>query len=774
MADRPKIKDFQEGRLSCPGCSTDIHINDYEGLEVTNCPSCNSPVFIPMKVKDYWLFKPLGGGGMGSVYESLCESDSGEFAVKILPREKNTDPELIETITREGEIGKILGKCQFIAEVVDYGCAEGEYYMASRFVEGTRLDVFISTASHLSERQALDIILQVIDAEMHIINCGFLFRDIKPENIIVIEETGQVKLFDFGLCMSLEQAANPDPSDALEGSPFYIPPERIVAASEGEHSEIYSLGMLLFHMLSGTTYFSESDIKNLLTKHVGALRVASVTNRLKHCSPEISAILDKMIKRDPNQRYHQLAPLRQELAELREKAEGYSLADAGKPEPTANGTTAPKKPMDKKKRLTILLVTLLVVAIGVGGWNFLNYQAEQTRKQELRLAAARRLKIPIDVAKPKLPPAEVNKKVNEEYQRLYDQRSAQYPPFDESAAKAAICKDLSISITMTKDPDYTIKQLDSLANKQIKLDSDREIKKQLGSFSEENVKKYLAEKMGIGYPVVPPTKTLKEIERKLTEEAEQKAKEKYSSKVLASDTMNILKTYRNYREGDRVTVSDHTGAKFSGLYKGKDGRKVIIGTRKVRLNDLTAGERIKFNPGLCSSKAAESVKRLKNDFNQKRAGFIKDYINKEGADIFEKYGYKLEKDKWVSNADIIDQKADDAKKEFSKKLRANKKKIQEQVKKKFNKEKFIQRHGYCKIKGKWYSQKAAIKMLLKKKKNAYNSERNKKLAKIKKDTRKEVETKIYKENTYIFYENRWQPAFDALEREVMRTSNQTQ
>ena len=233
MAGRPKIKDLQDGKIFCQACSTEIHFQDYEPLEIANCTTCDAPVFIPMELKDYWLFKPLGGGGMGSVYQSVCESEGGEYAIKILPREQNTNPELISVLTSEGEIGKILGKAPNIAEVIDYGCADGEHYMVSRFVEGTRLDVFISTASHLSERQALDILLQVIDAEIHIITCGFLFRDIKPENIIVVEETAQVKLFDFGLCMSLEQAANPDPNDALEGSPFYLPPERIVAASEG-------------------------------------------------------------------------------------------------------------------------------------------------------------------------------------------------------------------------------------------------------------------------------------------------------------------------------------------------------------------------------------------------------------------------------------------------------------------------------------------------------------------------------------------------------------
>lgn len=771
MADRPKVKDLQDGRIFCPACSTEIHFQDYEPLEIANCTTCDAPIFIPMQVKDFWLYKPLGGGGMGSVYQAVCESEGGEYAIKVLPREKNTDSELIGAITREGEIGKILGKAPNIAEVVDYGCADGEYYMASRFVEGTRLDVFISTASHLSERQALDILLQVMDAEIHIINCGYLFRDIKPENIIVVEETAQVKLFDFGLCMSLEQAANPDPADALEGSPFYLPPERIVAAAEGEHSEIYSLGMLLFHMLAGTTYFSESDIKNLLNKHVGALRVASVANRLKHCSPEIALILDKMIKRDPNQRYHHLIPLREELEALSKGADGYSLSDAGKPDPNLPpvgvGEGSGGK-IGKKNSLIYLLVILFIVAVVVGAWHFMNYYAGIAQKEEARIAAANRLGIPLDVAAPKLSPQDVNKKITEEFNTLYEQRQAQFPPFNESFEKAKICKELAVSVSMVKDANYSLKQLNTMADKQIRQESERAYKKKLHPFPEEKTKALIAAAMNLEMPVTPPTKNLKKLSAEIDKEADKMGREKYSSKVLAVETMEILKKYRSYRKGERVTVQDQAGLKTSGLYKGREGNKVVVGNRKVMLSDLAASQRIKFNPVLCSNKASEMVKRLKIDFKKKRSDFKKEYIQKTGVKTFKKYGYTQEKGHWVAESDIFAKKVAEARKKFNKEQSLQKKRIQAQVKKDFNKDKFIAKHGYRKVNGKWCSEKKAIETKLKKKRDAYNKTRNKQLAKLKNDTHKEVEKKIYTENNYIYIDNSWQPAIDVLKRETTK------
>lgn len=768
MAGKPKIKDLREGRLACPDCSADIHIDDYEGLQVANCPGCNAPVFIPMRVKDFWLYKPLGGGGMGSVYLAISESEGGEFAVKILPREKNTDPQLIETITREGEIGKILGQSPNIVEVVDYGCSEGEYYMASRFVEGTRLDIFISTANHLSERQALDIILQVIDAEIHIIKCGFLFRDIKPENIIVIEETGKVQLFDFGLCLSLDQAANPDPADALEGSPYYLPPERIVAAPEGEHSEIYSLGMLLFHMLSGQTYFSESDIKNLLNKHVGAIRIASVTNRLKHCSPEITAVLDKMIKRDPNQRIKELEPLKKLLLELRDKATGYSLAESGKLKPSQTEDSAEEYRSNKKKRVIGLFFALLLVLIVVGGWLYFNHQESIQLQKEIRIEAAKKLGVPVDIGKPKLSREEIVNQIEKTYRSSFDQQKDKYPPFDDNEARLEICKKYKISTSMTKDPKESISKLRALAKKKIAKETEEKVELQLGTFSADKIRKQIAEKMGLELPISPPTKDLKEIENEITMAAQEKAKEKYPSKDLAAETMNILKKYRSHRQGERVTVLGVASQKISGIYHGKEGGKVIIGNRKVRLNDLLATERIKFNPGLCSSKAAESVKRLRNQFKIKRSEFAKDFIEKSGPAIYKKYGYSLSQDKWLPNAEIVDDRVSKARDKFNKDLKLKKQKIEEKIKKEFDLDKFIRQYGYIKINGKWLSEKAAVAMLMQKKKKTYNADRNKKLKKLKERIRRQTEQKIFKANNYIYFKNRWQPAVDALEKEIMK------
>lgn len=300
----------------CEECSAKFDFSTYTPLSVQPCPECGTLEFIPHKIKDFWLIKPLGGGGMGSVYKALTES--GKFlAVKVLPREQLDNSDLVDSLYREGKIGQSLGSHPNIVEVVDFGLDGDEYFLATEFVDGERLDIIIDEEEKLSEEKAIDIALQILNAESHIYHCGYLFRDLKPQNVI-IEHDGTARLFDYGLCVSLEEAANPDDeSDSLEGSPYFIPPERIMGAPEGEYSEIYSLGMLIFYMLSGRNYYNVAKTTvELVGKHVTATRIASVATRFSHCQSETVRMIDKMITRYPQDRYCTFYELKADMEKL--------------------------------------------------------------------------------------------------------------------------------------------------------------------------------------------------------------------------------------------------------------------------------------------------------------------------------------------------------------------------------------------------------------------------------------------------------------------------
>ena len=295
--------DYRAGFRRCSACHAKIPLDSGEPLHIVNCPSCACPEMMPMEVGDYLLIRPLGAGGMGSVYKAVCFSAGGEYAVKILPRAKREDPLCIRNIMTEGEVGKLIGRHRNIVPTVACGIADGEYFLASEYCKGERLDELIELNGPFQEKEALNIIIQLTNALFHIANTGYLYRDIKPENVL-LEKNGLARLFDFGLCLSLEEAANPDDEVAtFAGSPLFVPPERVVGDSEGEFSDIYTLGLLFFYILSGRTYYTADEMLELVKKHVTAIRISSTGFKLKHCTEHTVAVLDKMIQRDPEDRY---------------------------------------------------------------------------------------------------------------------------------------------------------------------------------------------------------------------------------------------------------------------------------------------------------------------------------------------------------------------------------------------------------------------------------------------------------------------------------------
>ncbi len=302
VSDRPKIELLSSNCVECPSCSSMTSIIDAQPLTLSKCGTCGESIFIPYNIKGFWLYKPLGGGGMGSVYKAFHEKNADlDFAVKILPRDKKSEQRLIDALIREASVGRAFGRHPHLAYVMDYGKYEDEYFSAMEFCEGKRLDMLIEEPAPIPQKYVLLWGLQILSAEQRIFDCGFLFKDLKPQNII-IDADGNAKLIDYGLC----EEVGKDPrlgGDSVEGSPLYMPPERIVGMKENMPGEIYSLGMVMFHALARKTYYTATGAYDLAHKHIAGIRIASVSSRMPaHINPSISELLDKMIARNPSER----------------------------------------------------------------------------------------------------------------------------------------------------------------------------------------------------------------------------------------------------------------------------------------------------------------------------------------------------------------------------------------------------------------------------------------------------------------------------------------
>ena len=769
---KPNLSDLKKGFFPCPGCAASIPLGKYEGLSVVDCPSCSSPVFIPKRIKNFWLYEPLGGGGMGSVYKSVAEEELGEFAVKVLPRNKKTDSSLAEALEREGETGKILGKFPHIAEVVDFGEEEGEHFIASRFVQGIRLDIYISTASRLSERQAVDIILQIVDAEIHIVNCGFLYRDVKPENVIIVEETATAKLFDFGLCISLERAANPNPEEKLEGSPFYLPPERIVAAPEGEFSEVYSLGMLLFHMLAGTTYFSQADARKLVSKHVQSVRMPDVGSKLPNCSGEVTAVLDEMIQRDPGRRIASLDDLKLRLEEVLQHASGYPLAASD-----ALGVDDSKwkrRVRSPKTYLYLFAAVLATAAVAAGlfaAWRYRGRLEKRRRERIVISSVASELGIPVDVKPPDATLREVAVMVEDKARKARKKKAESLPSFDETFYSAKICKDLGISVALDEKPAVTLERVEKLAAAAERALEEKELAKIVMEFDAEKATRDAAAKLGVEFPVTKPSMTPEEIGELASKKASERTVEKYPSKMLALANSKIVEKYKPHRVGEQVSVRKvTTGELISGEFKGVTSySKVIIGGEEVLINDLTDVEQVRFSPGIASVKVAACFKQTKERFKKLRQEFYTSTRADIERQLFENNRYLRDsKGHWIAAEKAVAAAVLEARKKFEKAKRDKEAVAKTNARRLFDREGFFKRYGYRRVDGAWNSDLKTVKVLLAKRRAAFERKRGKELGAFMDEARKNAAEELYPLHGYIRWGGEWIPAKTILDREIRK------
>lgn len=302
VSEKPSLEMLESSCIECPKCIAVNSILNIQPLTIIKCEKCENPLFVPFNIRGFWLYKPLGGGGMGSVYKAFHEKNPELFfAVKILPRDKKDNKYLIDALLREASIGKKFGKHPHLTTVVDYGKFEDEHYSAMEFCDGKRLDNLIEEPNPIPQKFVLLWGLQILSAEQRMYDCGYLYKDLKPQNIIIDTE-GNAKIIDYGLCDEVHKE-HIDKGDSVEGSPLYMPPERIVGQPENMCSEIYSLGMVMFHALAKKTYYTATGAYELAHKHIAAIRIASVASRMPaHVNPNICELLDKMIARNPEER----------------------------------------------------------------------------------------------------------------------------------------------------------------------------------------------------------------------------------------------------------------------------------------------------------------------------------------------------------------------------------------------------------------------------------------------------------------------------------------
>jgi serine/threonine-protein kinase len=251
----------------------------------------------------YEILQRLGAGGMATVYLANHLLLERKVAVKVLNSEYASDEEFVKRFRREAQAAASLSHPNIVS-IYDVG-AEGDiHYIVQEYVEGETLKELINREGPLPANRAVDFAIQICDALACAHRNRIIHRDIKPHNILIGRD-GRAKVSDFGIARAAAEATLTH-SGAIVGSVHYFAPEQARGSVTDEKSDLYSLGIVLYEMLTGKVPFEGESPISVALRHVQE-RVPSPRETVPSVPAEVERIVAQATERDPNKRY-QSAP----------------------------------------------------------------------------------------------------------------------------------------------------------------------------------------------------------------------------------------------------------------------------------------------------------------------------------------------------------------------------------------------------------------------------------------------------------------------------------
>ncbi len=261
-----------------------------------------------LQVPGYRILRPLGQGGMASVYLAVQESLDREVALKVMSPQLAADHEFTERFLKEGRITAKLSHRNLVT-VFDIGSHQGVYYLAAEYIDGGTLRDLMNLG--MTVPQVLDVVADVARALHYAHDKGVVHRDVKPSNILYKADR-TVVLADFGIAKAMDSSSTATMAGASIGTPDYMSPEQARGEPVDGRSDLYALGVMLFELLIGKPPYDGSD--------PFAVALAHITQPVPVLPSEfawLQPILDGMMAKRVQDRFANGEVFLQELARVR-------------------------------------------------------------------------------------------------------------------------------------------------------------------------------------------------------------------------------------------------------------------------------------------------------------------------------------------------------------------------------------------------------------------------------------------------------------------------
>ncbi len=306
----------------------------------------------------YRLEAKIGSGGMSTVYLARDETLDRQVAVKLMHREMSEQPEQFERFNMEARAVAKLSHPNVVT-VIDAGEDEGRPYIVFEYVEGETLKQRISRVGALDVQEAIAYSIEIARGLSVAHERNLVHRDVKPQNIL-IDRTGRAKLTDFGISRQLEQDGMTATGRVL-GTTDYVAPEQAMGHRVDPRSDVYSLGVVLYEMLTGDVPFEAESQVGVAMKHVNEL-LPDVQIRRPEVSATVALVVERATSKEPGERYQSVGEMIDDLQTALEVEASRAGSTTGEATSILDAVPPAKRKLSRRTGVSVAAV-LAIIAV---------------------------------------------------------------------------------------------------------------------------------------------------------------------------------------------------------------------------------------------------------------------------------------------------------------------------------------------------------------------------------------------------------------------------